>query len=121
MLPMKRTNIVITRMELVNKHIAGTFQLNHKLTRHTGKLSDQVYYTNFRFGSPRSCDTVYLINIVGHMRGIFEFHVWKENRLKHFKKMRLRFCTYLRATINRYHLAMISTIVIPYWNEVLSR
>jgi preprotein translocase subunit SecB len=117
MLPMKRTNIVITRMELVNKHIAGTFQLNHKLTRHTGKLSDQVYYTELRFEVQDHADTVYPINIVVHMRGIFEFHVAEtEDAIETFlKKDAVTFLyPYLRATITQMTtLAMIPPIVIP--------
>ncbi|MDY0210774.1 MAG: protein-export chaperone SecB [Acholeplasma sp.] len=117
MLPMKRMNIVVTKMELINKHIAGTFQLNHRITRHTGKIADQVYYTELRFEVLDHADTVYPINLVVHMRVNFEFHVAeKEETIEDFLKSEAVtiLYPYLRATITQLTtLALIPPVVIP--------
>ena len=80
MLPLKRMNILVSKLELNNKFITGTFQLTIKSKTQTGKLADKVYFTELQFEVKDHADTVYPINISVYIRANIEFHVAEKRR-----------------------------------------
>lgn len=117
MLPLKRMNIQVSKLELNNKFISGTFQLNHQIKRQTGKLGDNVYFTELQFEVKDHADTVYPINISVHIRANIEFSLGeKETDIENFLKVEAVniLYPYLRSTVSGLTtLAMIPPVVIP--------
>lgn len=123
MLPIKRMNIQVSKLELNNKFISGTFQLNHQIKRQTGKIADHVYFTELQFEVKDHADTVYPLNISVYVRANIEFHVAEkeDDIIAYLKKDAVNILyPYLRSTVSQLTaLAMIPPVVIPVVDTTL--
>ena len=117
MQPLKRLNIQVSKLELQNKFISGTFKLNHQIKRQTGKLADRIYFYELQFEVKDQADTVYPINISVYVRATIEFQLGESvEDMEHFIRHDAVdiLYPYLRSTVSHLTtLAMIPPVVIP--------
>ena len=118
MLAYKRMNIIVQRLELINKNISGTYQLNHHVTRNTGKIADHVYFTELIFMVKDTLDVTYPLNMTIAIRGIFEFEtkLVEADVIEFLKKDAVHILyPYLRSTVtNLTTAAMLPPLFIPF-------
>ncbi len=117
MLAYKRMNIVVSKLDLVNKNVSGTYQLNHHITRNTGKLADNVFFTELIFMVKDTLDVQYPLNITIALRGVFEFEkVLEADVMEFLKKDAVHILyPYLRSTVtNLTTTAMLPPLFIPF-------
>ena len=118
MLAYKRMNIIVQRLELINKNISGTYQLNHHVSRNTGKIADHVYFTELIFMVKDTLDVTYPLNMTIAIRGIFEFEtkLVEADVIEFLKKDAVHILyPYLRSTVtNLTTAAMLPPLFIPF-------
>ena len=118
MLAYKRMNIIIQKLELINKNISGTYQLNHHVSRNTGKIADHVYFTELIFMVKDTLDVTYPLNMTIAIRGIFEFEtkLVEADVIEFLKKDAVHILyPYLRSTVtNLTTAAMLPPLFIPF-------
>lgn len=111
-------NIIVQKLELINKNVSGTYQLNHHITRNTGKLSDNVFFTELIFLVKDTLDVTYPLNITISLRGIFEFDTKQDevDVIDFLKKDAVHILyPYLRSTVtNLTTAAMLPPLFIPF-------
>ncbi|MCV2232637.1 protein-export chaperone SecB [Paracholeplasma manati] len=118
MLAYKRMNIVISKLDLVNKNVSGTYQLNHHITRNTGKMADHVFFTELIFLVKDTLDVQYPLNMTIALRGVFEFEPKEAEAdiIEFLKKDAVHILyPYLRSTVtNLTTAAMLPPLFIPF-------
>lgn len=118
MLAYKRMNIIIQKLELINKNVSGTYQLNHHITRNTGKIAENVFFTELIFLVKDTLDVTYPLNMTIALRGIFEFDTKQDEAdvIEFLKKDAVHILyPYLRSTVtNLTTSAMLPPLFIPF-------
>ena len=117
MLAYKRMNIVVSKLDLINKNVTGTYQLNHHITRNTGKITENVYFTELIFMVKDTLDVQLPVNITIALRGIFEFENALEiDVIEFLKKDAVHILyPYLRSTVtNLTNAAFLPPLFIPF-------
>jgi len=74
MLKIKKMAIVTDKIELNNNHLPdGKFQLNTKITRNIGKISENVFFTQLSVEIKNEDNFKFPINLSVVIKGIFDF------------------------------------------------
>ncbi|QLY39882.1 hypothetical protein HF295_03005 [Hujiaoplasma nucleasis] len=113
-----KTTFATDRLEIKNNHIQGkNFKLQPKISRKTGKVRDNVYFTALILEVTSTTEQPFPIDMFIDFRGIFEFKAGDdENEILNFLKneaVQMMF-PYLRTTMtNLTTTAMLPPIILP--------
>ncbi|MGE4571937.1 MAG: protein-export chaperone SecB [Candidatus Izemoplasmatales bacterium] len=113
-----KTTFATDRLEIKNNHIQGkNFKLQPKISRKTGKVRDNVYFTALILEVTSTSEQPFPIDMFIDFRGIFEFKAGDdENEILNFLKneaVQMMF-PYLRTTMtNLTTTAMLPPIILP--------
>lgn len=113
-----KTTFATDRLEIKNNHIQSkNFKLQPKISRKTGKVRDNVYFTALILEVTSTSEQPFPIDMFIDFRGIFEFKAGDdENEILNFLKneaVQMMF-PYLRTTMtNLTTTAMLPPIILP--------
>lgn len=113
-----KSTFTTDRLEIRNNHIQGqNFRLKPKISRKTGKIRDNVFYTALKLEITSTEEELFPIDIFIDFRGIYEFTPGDdEESILHFLKndaVQVMF-PYLRSTMtNLTTTAMMPPIILP--------
>ena len=114
----KKTSISTEKLEITNNHIRGkNFKLKPKISRKTGKLTNNVFFSSLILQVTSSEDEPFPINVHIDLKGVFEFSPEddKEEILYFLKTEAVRILfPYLRSILtNLTTTAMLPPIILP--------